>query len=155
MRLFGSLAVGLLVAATGVFSTPTEGIYNLVKRRLPEHVDSFEFSLVDDGGSDSNVPLNAEFVVTASGGKVRIEGNSLSALSSGYILITFMRFIQLLMFDLFSLHKYLTEVVHVDIHWFIGSRLDQAPPELPALEQPLKGSSVVPWRYHFNTGTNI
>ena len=52
-----------------------------------------------------------------------------------------------------SLHKYLAEVAHVDIWWFIGSRLDQAPASLPELHEPLEGSSVVPWRYHFNTVT--
>ncbi|KAJ5377133.1 uncharacterized protein N7496_004542 [Penicillium cataractarum] len=51
------------------------------------------------------------------------------------------------------LRQYLTEVAHVDIYWFIGSRLDQAPSKLPRLAKPLQGSSTVPWRYHFNTGS--
>ena len=46
----------------------------------------------------------------------------------------------------------MTDVAHVDIYWFIGSRLDQAPPKLPRLTSPIRGSSTVPWRYHFNTG---
>ena len=56
------------------------------------------------------------------------------------------------MADYGRLHRYLSEVAHVDIYWFIGSRLHLAPAELPRLSAPLKGSSVVPWRYHFNTG---
>ena len=50
------------------------------------------------------------------------------------------------------LHRYLTDTVHVDIWWGIGSRLDVGPATLPPLDQPIKGSSIVPWRYHFNTG---
>ena len=86
MRFFRPLALGLLVTAAGAISQSKEGIYDLVKRRLPNPVGNFEFSLVVDGDRDShsNIPTNAEFVVTASEGKVRIEGNSLSALSSGY-----------------------------------------------------------------------
>lgn len=57
--------------------------------------------------------------------------------------------------DYYSLHRYLTDVAHVDIYWYIGSRLDIAPAELPRLSAPLKGSSIVPWRYHFNTGGYI
>ena len=50
------------------------------------------------------------------------------------------------------LHRYLTDVVNVDIWWFIGSQLDVANSTLPMLANPLNGSSIVPWRYHFNTG---
>lgn len=56
-------------------------------------------------------------------------------------------------YSLDRLHLYLTDVAHVDIYWFIGSRLNQAPSKLPGLSRPLQGSSTVPWRYHFNTGT--
>lgn len=56
---------------------------------------------------------------------------------------------------LFSLHRYLTDIAHVDFYWFIGSRLHLAPPELPLLQAPLSGASTVPWRYHFNTGKLI
>lgn len=50
------------------------------------------------------------------------------------------------------LHRYLTDTVHVDIWWGIGSRLDTGPSILPQLDKPISGSSIVPWRYHFNTG---
>lgn len=52
----------------------------------------------------------------------------------------------------YRLHSYLTNVLHVDIWWYIGSRLDIAPVTLPCLTAPLEGSSIVPYRYHFNTG---
>lgn len=51
-----------------------------------------------------------------------------------------------------SLHRYLTDVANVDIYWYIGSQLNSAPAQLPALTTPMTGSSTVPWRYHFNTG---
>lgn len=51
-----------------------------------------------------------------------------------------------------SLHRYLSDVAHVDIYWYIGSQLDLAPSKLPQLAKPISGSSTVPWRYHFNTG---
>jgi len=54
--------------------------------------------------------------------------------------------------NLGSLHRYLTDVVHVDIFWYIGSQLDTGLSTLPTLDTPFTGSSIVPWRYHFNTG---
>ncbi len=52
-----------------------------------------------------------------------------------------------------SLRRYLTDVANVDIYWFIGSQLDQVETLLSCT--PLNGSSIVPWRYHFNTGRYI
>jgi len=66
-------------------------------------------------------------------GTVAIEGTTISALSQG-------------------LHRYTTDVLHLDIYWFVGSRLYLAPSPLPKFEGVLTGGSVVPWRYHFNTG---
>ncbi len=51
-----------------------------------------------------------------------------------------------------SLRRYLAEQANVDVYWYIGSRLHLAPISLPNLTSPLTGSSVVPYRYHFNTG---
>lgn len=53
------------------------------------------------------------------------------------------------------LHRYLTDTLHVDIFWYIGSRLDQGPSSLPPLDAPVSGASIVPWRYHFNTGKEL
>jgi len=60
----------------------TEGLYSLVKRRLPNHVDQFRFTLdadfVDSDGYD-------QFVVQSEhNGTILVRGNSISALSSGY-----------------------------------------------------------------------
>lgn len=51
-----------------------------------------------------------------------------------------------------SLHSYLSDVVHVDIWWYAGSQLKDAPASLPRLSSPLNGSSIVPYRYDLNTG---
>jgi alpha-N-acetylglucosaminidase len=53
------------------------------------------------------------------------------------------------------LHRYLADIAHVDIYWFIGSRLDLLTGPLPTLCEPLTGSSIVPYRYHFNTGNTF
>ncbi|KAJ5155130.1 uncharacterized protein N7500_010569 [Penicillium coprophilum] len=108
----------------------TEGIFNLVKRRLPDHVHDLDFIL------DTNFAGDYDSYVVNNGrnGTISVKGNSLSALSSG-------------------LHRYLTDVAHVDIYWFIGSRLHVAPSKLPRLSRAIYGSSTVPWRYHFNTVT--
>ncbi|KAJ5793419.1 hypothetical protein N7457_000018 [Penicillium paradoxum] len=107
-------------------SQSTEGISNLVKRRLPDHLDSFYFTL------DTNLTgkFDTYVVTNAPNGAIWVKGNTLSAL-----------------------HRYLSDVAHVDIYWFIGSRLDVAPSGLPHLTSPIHGSSTVPWRYHFNTVT--
>ncbi|QKX62920.1 uncharacterized protein TRUGW13939_10088 [Talaromyces rugulosus] len=122
----------LAFAAAVVASSPsTAGIEALVHRRLPQHVHSFEFSIANASSAGSS---DAYTVSTAHGGKVKVEGNSLSALATG-------------------LHRYLTDVAHVDLYWYIGNRLDLASDPLPHLSAPLTGSSIVPYRYHFNTVT--
>lgn len=60
----------------------TEGLYSLVKRRLPNHGDQFRFTLdADFGNSDG---YDQYLVQSADNGTVLVHGNSLSALSSGY-----------------------------------------------------------------------
>lgn len=60
----------------------TEGLYSLVKRRLPNHGDQFRFTLdANFGNSDG---YDQYLVQTADNGTVLVHGNSLSALSSGY-----------------------------------------------------------------------
>ena len=54
--------------------------------------------------------------------------------------------------DLIYMYSYLTQIGNVDIFW-TGSRLDQLPCHLPAVETPVKGSAIVQYRYYFNTVT--
>lgn len=140
--LLGGLLTGRSLAQS------TQGIYDLVQRRMPQHADSFQFLLVNS----TDQPQDQYVVSTLDNGTVSVQGNSLSALSSGYALpsppqVSLPKLIHS------SLHRYLTDAVGVDMWWFIGNRLHVAPQQLPPLQQPIEGSSVVKWRYHFNTGT--
>ncbi|KAL1296494.1 hypothetical protein AAFC00_000006 [Neodothiora populina] len=115
----------------------TDGIKDLVKRRLPNHVDDFSFTLINVASVSTNITVAANdhyTVYTPVNGTIDIQGNSLSALASG-------------------LHWYLARVANVDIHWFIGSRLHLASQHLPRINASYSSSSIVPWRYHFNTVT--
>ena len=117
----------------------TAGIEALVQRRLPNHVDSFSFSLTGTPLSSTSTNItdrpNDEYTVSnGADGKFHISGNSPIALAS-------------------ALRWYLNTYCHVDIYWFIGSRLHLAPRNLPRLNSTYHGSSIVPWRYHFNTVT--
>lgn len=73
----------LSVVALAGFSLAqsTQGIYDLVQRRMPLHARSFEFSLVE---CTNNVTGHDQYTVSStSKGKILVEGTTLSALSSG------------------------------------------------------------------------
>ncbi|KAF4628191.1 hypothetical protein G7Y89_g9960 [Cudoniella acicularis] len=137
MWLFICLTWSLTAILTAAAQS-TQGIQDLVKRRLPNHVNEFEFLLTCNETTPISTAIrevNDNYTISSTaGGKILVEGNSLIALASG-------------------LHRYLTDVVNVDIFWYIGSRLDVGPSSLPTVETPINGASVVPWRYHFNTVT--
>lgn len=59
----------------------TKGIEDLVKRRLPAHVDNFEFRLLEKW--TRTVGKDAYRVSSLGNGSILVEGNTLSALSSG------------------------------------------------------------------------
>ncbi|KAF2489248.1 putative alpha-N-acetylglucosaminidase [Lophium mytilinum] len=127
----------LLLWVGTVAALSTKGLYDLVERRLPGHENDFSFALDDGyrfGGHDTRLLNDTYSISTAQNGTIAITGNSLSGLATG-------------------LHRYLTDFAYVDIHWFIGSRLEQAARNLPHPKTTIHGSSVVPWRYHFNTVT--
>jgi hypothetical protein len=54
---------------------------------------------------------------------------------------------------LILMYRYLTEIAKVDIYW-TGSRLTQLSPIIPPVGKNISRQAVVPWRYHFNTGTS-
>ncbi|KAF7914792.1 hypothetical protein BELL_0622g00020 [Botrytis elliptica] len=128
--LFSSTILTDFVKATTKQST--QGLINLLERRLPAHVNDFEFQI---HGNHTLGVTNDEYALSqTAAGKILIEGNSLSGIATG-------------------LRKYFTDNLHVDIWWYIGSQIHLAPECLPTLNSTLKGSSIVPWRYHFNTVT--
>jgi len=148
--LLSSLWIWVACLVFGVATQSTKGILDLVQRRLPKHVNDFEFLVLVNGTANITKAVNDNYVVSStSDGKILVEGNSLSALSSGWDSCISRARIELMNT---SLHRYLTDVVHVDIFWYIGSQLDVGPSTLPNLDSPITGSSIVPWRYHFNTG---
>ena len=110
-----------------------------MRRRFPTHLNDFSFTL--DGSattfSDANIttrPNDEYSVANGADGAIEISGNTPIALAYG-------------------LRYYLKNYLNVDIYWFIGSQLDLAPRELPPVNSTYHGSSIVPWRYHFNTVT--
>ncbi|KAH8693903.1 putative alpha-N-acetylglucosaminidase [Talaromyces proteolyticus] len=130
MRLYSILSCAIALGVAAASSPPTAGIEALVQRRLPQHAGAFEFRIVN---ATAIGEIDSYTVSTPRNGKVQVEGNSLSALATG-------------------LHRYLVDVAHVDIYWYIGNRLDLVS-KLPHLSAPLTSSSIVPYRYHFNTVT--
>lgn len=143
MRFAKTLAAASLAFVGTVLSSPdtpsTAGIEALVKRRLPGHSRSFDFSLAAAGsfnGNTSKASAQSDQYTVSNGlnNTIAISGSSESALASG-------------------LRWYLTTYAHVDIYWFIGSRLHLAPSPLPKVNGTHRGASTVPWRYHFNTVT--
>ncbi|KAJ4291947.1 hypothetical protein N0V90_009845 [Kalmusia sp. IMI 367209] len=125
---FGSICA---VAA----AASTRGLYELVERRLPGHSQHFAFTLNEAVHRNGSEPQNDHYTIaTSSNGSIAISGNSVSALATG-------------------LRRYFVDVAHVDLYWFIGSRLDQSLPTLPRPNSTITGASIVPWRYFFNTVT--
>ncbi|KAI0400241.1 glycoside hydrolase family 89 protein [Xylaria palmicola] len=140
MRVSGLVAWAFAAGVAALRTTnSTAGVESLVRRRLPRHAEAFRFEIV--GANDTPQTkreaerVNDSYVVTSTGsGKVLVQGNTVGALLAG-------------------LHAYLSGEAHVDIWWFIGSQLDEAPRKLPVLSAPLTGASVVPYRYYLNTVT--
>ena len=65
-----------------------QGIYDLVRRRMLQHADSFHFLLLDTVQStpDHSDQVKDQYIVSSlENGSLLIKGNSLSALSYGYV----------------------------------------------------------------------
>lgn len=80
------LNTGLVVCllAGSSLAQSLDGIYGLVQRRIPAHADSFRFSLV--AANTTSGQSHDQYVVsTLKNGTVLVEGNTLSALSSGCV----------------------------------------------------------------------
>ena len=132
---FSDIFVTLALCWAAVAAVSTQGLYDLIQRRLPNNTGDFVFELNEASTpSNSSQLSNDEYIIsTSTNSSIVIQGNSLSALATG-------------------LRKYLTDVAHVDLYWFIGSRLNEAANPLPRPNATISGKSIVPWRYYFNTG---
>jgi alpha-N-acetylglucosaminidase len=82
--LLSSLWIWAACLVFGVATQSTQGILDLVQRRLPKHVDDFEFRILANGTENSTKSVNDHYTLSSTAdGKILVEGNSLSALSSG------------------------------------------------------------------------
>lgn len=126
----------LLVSLSFCTAYSTAGLEALVERRLPNHASAFSFALTNSTPSKNITnAANDEYTVeNGDNGTIKISGNTPIALASG-------------------LRWYLATYAHVDIYWFIGDNFYLAPQSLPKLNSTYHGTSIVPWRYHFNTVT--
>lgn len=73
----------LITCITGLHaaSNPAQGLVDLVQRRMPDHVNNFNFVL---NNSTTTGLKNDSYSVTSSGnGIITVQGNSLSALATG------------------------------------------------------------------------
>jgi alpha-N-acetylglucosaminidase len=84
-----SLISGLLAIASTAIAAPTTisqpsttGIESLLQRRLPQHAEKFEFSIVNATSLGEN---DVYAVSNGKNGKIQVEGSSLSALATGYV----------------------------------------------------------------------
>ncbi|EMD32578.1 glycoside hydrolase family 89 protein [Gelatoporia subvermispora B] len=127
-RILALVLSAAVVNVTATTSSPLDGLYALVQRRLPDHASSFTFQLTE-GEGDS-------YIISDTPAKhhgITVECTTVSACARG-------------------LYAYLTDFGGVDI-WWTGSRLDRLPRELPVIGDPVHGAAIVPYRYHFNTVT--
>lgn len=87
MMQFSVCLVWLMTAVVAVRTQSIQGILDLVKRRLPDHVDRFEFCHTGNETfpiSTAIRAINDEYTVSSTpDGKILVEGNSVIALASG------------------------------------------------------------------------
>ncbi|KIK95527.1 glycoside hydrolase family 89 protein [Paxillus rubicundulus Ve08.2h10] len=112
-------------------SKELQGLYSLVQRRVPTHTNSFTFTLTSGNNTADTFTLSD--AASSHDRGIDIECTSISACARG-------------------LYTYLAEFGGVDI-WWTGSRLDQLPSKLPSVGTPVTRSSLVKYRYFFNTVT--
>ena len=82
MRLFSLLTAVITALTSVVTAQSTDGLYNLVSRRLPNLAGSFVFII--DSPTDPFQLQNDHYTVSTNIlGQIQVEGSSLSALSKG------------------------------------------------------------------------
>ncbi|KAF9233215.1 glycoside hydrolase family 89 protein [Melanogaster broomeanus] len=130
-----ALALASIVAFLQPVSALSEvdGLYSLVQRRVPANTNSFNFTLTSGNSSVDTFTLSDATSHGHGNPQINIECTSISACARG-------------------LYTYLTEFGGVDI-WWTGSRLDELPNQLPSIGAPVTRSSLVKYRYFFNTVT--
>lgn len=69
------------ISPTQHLNESTDGIYELIKRRMPLHTECFELQLVDDCANITG--FDKYMLSSTSSGKIRVSGTSLAALLYG------------------------------------------------------------------------
>lgn len=82
--MLAAAALAATAVADGLVNMSTAGIEALIQRRLPQHATSFQFTLVNVSTSTSRD--NDSYTVSSTDdGTIMVQGNTLSALTSGYV----------------------------------------------------------------------
>lgn len=84
LQLAWLLLPAISAAAASSTTTPsTDGVAAFIKRRLPDHADSFEVSITK--AAEASAATNDAYTVSTSrtNGKIQIQGTSLSAVMQG------------------------------------------------------------------------
>lgn len=154
MKSFVLLSLGVLAGlfCGGSAQGNTSALDALVLRQLPFHADSFVFHLPEEEvqvNVRTHSALDTFTLFDGSDGKVNIECSTKSACSRGLY-----TYISPATIEVDGEYRYLTEIGKVDIYW-TGSRLGQLSTQLPPVGKNISRQAIVPWRYHFNTGTPI
>ena len=76
-------AVALATASSATSPPSTAGLSSLVQRRIPHHQNSFVFQLRSPYKTSLSRDADEYTVSADRGGRIIVEGNSLSALASG------------------------------------------------------------------------
>lgn len=71
----------MVIWAASIQCQSTQGLTDLVQRRLPNHVNGVSFELIP--GNATPGVTNDRYAVSCDTGKLSIQGNSLSALATG------------------------------------------------------------------------
>ncbi|KAI0692938.1 alpha-N-acetylglucosaminidase [Cytidiella melzeri] len=123
-----AVLLAMLPTALSANNLSFSGLHSLLQRRIPQHVNNFQFRIMNGAGDSFAISDSP-----GSAGGITIDCTTLSACARG-------------------LYTYCTDIGNVDI-WWTGSRLHELAAPLPKVNQIIHGSSIVPWRYHFNTVT--
>jgi alpha-N-acetylglucosaminidase len=125
------------------------GIEALVQRQLPRHKHNFVFHLEPQTAIKAKTHSTLDtFTLFDADGKVNIQCTTISACSRGLYTYSPPPCLEPVIDQ-----RYLTEIGKVDVSW-TGSRFADLPRELPPVGKNMTRRAIVPWRYHFNTGTS-
>lgn len=89
LRVFFANFLLLFCTLTSIVSCSNlQGLYDLVERRLPQHCGSFQFTLTQSSNySNASTVYDSYTIANGQNGSISIRGQSLSAISYGYVML--------------------------------------------------------------------